>query len=206
MNPGLIYPRPNDKQTVYLKNVVTDPAVEVGDFTIYNDFVHDPVDFQKNNLLYHYPINRDRLVIGRYCSIACGAKFLFTSGNHTTRSLSTFPFGIFTDDWQVPFPEMTRTWDNRGDIVIGSDVWIGFEALIMQGVTIGDGAIVASRAVVTSDVEPYTIVGGTPAKPIKKRFNPETIAKLQKIAWWNWPAEKVREKLSAITEGAIDEL
>lgn len=206
MNPGLIYPRPNDKQTVYLKNVVTDPAVEVGDFTIYNDFVHDPVDFQKNNLLYHYPLNRDRLVIGRYCSIACGAKFLFTSGNHAARSLSTFPFGIFTDDWQVPFSEMPRTWDNRGDIIIGNDVWIGFEALIMQGVTIGDGAIVAARAVVTSDVEPYTLVGGTPARPIKKRFSPEIIAQMQKIAWWNWPAEKVREKLGSITEGAIDKL
>ena len=206
MNPDLIHPRSQDRQTVYLKNVVNDPTIEVGDYTIYNDFVHDPVDFVTNNVLYHYPINKERLIIGKFCSIACGAKFMFTSGNHALRSLSTFPFGIFTDDWRVPFPEMTKTWDNRGDIVIGNDVWIGFEAIITQGVTIGDGAIIATRSVVTKDVPPYTIVGGVPAKPIRKRFDDETIAKLEKIAWWNWPAEKIRERLDIITSGRIDEM
>ncbi len=206
MNPNLIHPRSQDRQTVYLKNVVNDPTIEVGDYTIYNDFVRDPIDFVTNNVLYHYPINQERLIIGKFCSIACGAKFMFTSGNHALCSLATFPFGIFTDDWSVPFPEMTKTWDNRGDIIIGNDVWIGFEAIITQGVTIGDGAIIATRAVVTKDVPPYTIVGGVPAKPIRKRFDDETIAKLQKTAWWNWPAEKIRDRLDMITEGRIDEL
>ena len=206
MNSDLIYPRPLDRQTVYLKNVIHDPAISVGEFTIYNDFVRDPVDFEKNNVLYHYPINQERLIIGRYCSIACGAKFMFTSGNHTTRSLSSFPFGIFTDDWGIPFSEMTQTWDNRGDIVLGNDVWIGYEAVIMQGVTIGDGAIIATRAVVTKDVEPYTIVGGVPARTIKKRFDDALIDRLRSLAWWNWPPEKVKRNLSAITSGRVEDL
>ena len=115
-------------------------------------------------MLYHYPINGDRLVIGKFCSIACGAKFLFTSANHTLKSLSTYPFPIFYEAWDTSVSEITEAWDNRGDIVIGNDVWIGYEAVILSGVRIGDGAIVAARAVVTKDVEPYTIVGGVPAK------------------------------------------
>ena len=90
-----IYPRTSDNQTVYLKNVVTNANIEIGDYTMYNDFVQDPLDFEKNNVLYHYPINKDKLKIGKFCSIACGAKFIFTSANHKMRSLSTYPFPIF---------------------------------------------------------------------------------------------------------------
>lgn len=172
-----IYPRPGDTQTIYLKNAITEPGIEVGDFTIYNDFVHDPRCFQKNNVLYHYPINHDRLIIGKFCSIACGAKFLFTSANHTLKSLSTYPFPLFCEEWHDKM-DVTDAWDNKGDIVIGHDVWIGYEAVILSGVTIGDGAIVGTRAVVTKDIPPYTIVGGVPAKPIRKRFSEETISEL----------------------------
>ncbi len=206
MNPELIYPRPADKQTVYLKNVIHDSAIQVGEFSIYNDFVNDPVDFEKNNVLYHYPINPERLIIGKFCSVACGAKFMFTSGNHALKSLSSFPFGIFTDDWGIPFAEMTKTWDNRGDIVIGNDVWIGYEAVIMQGVTIGDGAIIGSRAVVTKNVEPYSIVGGVPARFLRKRFDDDTVSKLLALQWWNWPTEKIRANLTHLVKGQIDEL
>ena len=167
--------RTGDRETVYLNAVVSDPNISVGDYTIYNDFLRDPTEFVRNNVLYHYPINGDRLVIGKFCSIACGAKFLFTSANHTLKSLSTYPFPIFYEAWDTSVSEITEAWDNRGDIVIGSDVWIGYEAVILSGVRIGDGAIVAARAVVAGDVEPYTIVGGVPAKPIRKRFTPETI-------------------------------
>ena len=144
-----IYPRTGDRETVYLNAVVSDPNISVGDYTIYNDFLRDPTEFVRNNVLYHYPINGDRLVIGKFCSIACGAKFLFTSANHTLKSLSTYPFPIFYEAWDTSVSEITETWDNRGDIVIGSDVWIGYEAVILSGVRIGDGAIVAARAVVT---------------------------------------------------------
>ena len=171
-----VYPRTGDKETIYLKHVITNPNITVGDFTMYNDFVNDPTLFEKNNVLYHYPINHDKLQIGKFCSIACGAKFLFNSANHTLSSLSTYPFPLFFEEWGLEKKDVTKAWDKKGDIVIGNDVWIGYEAVILAGVTIGDGAIIGTRAVVTKDVPPYTIVGGVPAKPIKRRF-PEEIYK-----------------------------
>ncbi len=201
-----IYPRTSDNQTVYLKNVVNNPNIEVGDYTMYNDFVQDPIDFEKNNVLYHYPVNQDKLKIGKFCSIACGAKFLFTSANHTLKSLSTYPFPIFFEEWQLDGKDICDAWDNKGDIVIGNDVWIGFEAVILSGVTIGDGAVIGSRAVVTKDVEPYTIVGGVPAKAIRKRFDEQTIEKLEKIGWWNWNEEQIRQNIGAIQAGDVDAL
>lgn len=201
-----IYPRTGDKETVYLKNVVTNPNISVGDFTMYNDFVHAPVLFEKQNVLYHYPVNRDKLVIGKFCSIACGAKFLMNSGNHSMRSLAAYPFPLFYEEWGLDRGDVANAWDNRGDIVIGNDVWIGYEAVIMAGVTVGDGAIIGTRAVVTRDVAPYTIVGGIPAKPIRKRFAEDTIARLQEIRWWDWPAERIRKNIGAIQSGSLNEL
>lgn len=202
--PEKIFPRVGDKETVYLKNVVSDPYISVGEYTMYNDFVNDPRDFEKNNVLYHYPVNGDRLIIGKFCSVACGAKFLFTSANHSLTSLSTYPFPIFYDAWKLDGRNVTQAWDNKGDIVIGNDVWIGFEAVIMSGVTIGDGAIIASRAVVTKDVPAYTIVGGVPARPIRKRFDDQTILKLKRIRWWDWPPEKIDRNIPAIQSGNIE--
>lgn len=199
-----IYPRTGDRETVYLKNVVTDPNITVGDYTMYNDFVNDPRLFERNNVLYHYPVNRDRLVIGKFCSIACGARFLFTSANHNLRSLSTYPFPLFFEEWGLDKADVTDAWDNRGDIVIGSDVWIGYEAVVLSGVTIGDGAIIGTRAVVTKDVPPYTIVGGVPARPIRKRFDDRTIAVLLRLRWWDWPRERIARNISAIQAGRID--
>lgn len=201
-----IYPRTSDNQTVYLKNVVTNANIEIGDYTMYNDFVQNPLDFEKNNVLYHYPINKDKLKIGKFCSIACGAKFLFTSANHKMRSLSTYPFPIFFEEWGLDVKNICDAWDNKGDIVIGNDVWIGYEAVILSGVTIGDGAIIGSRAVVTKDVEPYTIVGGVPAKSIRKRFDDKTILKLENIRWWNWDEKQIRKGIQAIQSGNIIEL
>ena len=206
MIPEKVYPRSDDRQIVYLRSVITDPSIEVGEYTIYNDFVNDPRDFEKNNVLYHYKINHDKLKIGRFCSIACGARFLFTSGNHSLKSLSTYTFPIFFEEWELDRADITSAWDNKGDIIVGNDVWIGFEAVIMQGVKIGDGAIIGSRAVVTKDVEPYTIVGGVPAKPIRKRFGDETIKALLDLRWWDFPAEKIKENLPAIQAGDINNL
>lgn len=201
-----IYPRTGDTQTVYLKNVITNSGIEVGDYTMYNDFVHDPRDFEKNNVLYHYPINGDKLKIGKFCSIACGAKFLFTSANHTMRSLSTYPFPIFFEEWGLDVNNITSAWDNRGGIVIGNDVWIGFEAVILSGVTIGDGAIIGTRAVVTNNVPPYTIVGGVPARLIRKRFSDDLISELLKMQWWNWSQDRIQRNIHLIQSGRIGEL
>ena len=201
-----IYPRTGDTQTVYLKNVITESGIEIGDYTIYNDFVNDPRDFEKNNVLYHYPINGDKLKVGKFCSIACGAKFLFTSANHKMHSISTYPFPIFFEEWGLDVTNITSAWDNKGDIVIGNDVWIGYEAVVLSGVTIGDGAIIGTRAVVTKDVPPYTIVGGIPAKPIRKRFSDEVISKLLELQWWNWPENRIKENIDAIQSGRIKDL
>ena len=170
-----IYPRTNDLQTVYLNAVINNPHIKVGDYTIYNDFVNDPVQFEKNNVLYHYPVNGDRLI-------------------------------IFFEEWQLDKGNITSAWDNKGDIVIGNDVWIGYEAVVMAGVHIGDGAIIASRAVVTKDVPPYTIVGGTPAKKIRMRFDEDTIAQLQELKWWDWSTDEIAHYLPHIMNGDMEEL
>ena len=201
-----IYPRTGDKQTVYLNAVIKDPLIEVGDYTIYNDFVADPLLFEKNNVLYHYPIHREKLIIGKFCSIACGTKFLFNCANHSLKSLSTYTFPLFYEEWELEKSNITTAWDNKGDIVIGNDVWIGYEAVIMAGVHIGDGAIIAARAVVTKDVPPYTIVGGTPAKEIRTRFDAEVIQQLLLLKWWNWSTDKIRKCLPYIMEGKMNEL
>ena len=114
-----IYPRTGDEQTVYLKSVVNNPNIEIGEYTMYNDFVNDPRDFEKNCVLYHYPINHDRLKIGKFCSIACGAKFLFNCANHTLKSLSTYTFPLFFEEWGLDKANVAQAWDNKGDIVIG---------------------------------------------------------------------------------------
>ena len=201
-----IYPRSGDRQTVYLKNVVSNSNIVVGDYTMYNDFVRDPCDFERNNVLYHYPVNHDKLFIGKFCSIACGAKFLFNSANHALGSLSTYPFPIFYEEWGLDVANVSSAWGNKGDIVIGSDVWIGYEAIVLAGVTIGDGAVVGARAVVTKDVPPYTIVGGVPAKPIRKRFDDKTIEALLDIKWWDWPKDRIARHASDIQGGNINGL
>ena len=201
-----IYPRTRDMQTIYLNAVVKDASIEIGDYTIYNDFISDPRLFEQNNVLYHYPINHERLIIGKFCSIACGAKFLFNCANHTLKSLSTYTFPLFYEDWELDKANVASAWDNKGDIVIGNDVWIGYEAVIMAGVHIGDGAIVGTRAVVTKDVPPYTIVGGIPAKEIRKRFSSDIIEQMQTLKWWNWSVDKIREFLPYLKDGRWDKL
>lgn len=193
--PWKVYPRSQGHSTVYLQNVVTDPSIEVGAYTTYDDFERDPRDFQRNNVLYHYPAcNHDRLRIGKFCSIACGAKFLFNAANHALGSLSTYPFPIFFEEWGLP----TDT-----DAIAR---WIGYEAVILAGVTIGDGAVIGTRAVVTKDVPPYTIVGGVPARPIRTRFDADTIARLQALHWWDRDEETIRRCIGAIQAGDVDAL
>ncbi len=202
-NSANAHPMEGFPQVCYIKNTVSNPAIIVGDYTYYDD-PEDSENFERN-VLYHFPFIGDKLIIGKFCAIARGAKFIMNGANHKLSGFSTYPFQIFGSGWQKATPQ-PGDLPYKGDTVIGNDVWIGYEALVMPGVTIGDGAIVSSRSVVVNDVPPYTVVGGNPAKPLKQRFEPEVVAALQAIAWWDWPIEKITQHLAVITAGDIDAL
>lgn len=189
----------------FLKPLVSGENIEIGEFTYYDDPA-GPEHFAEKCVLYHYPFIGDRLVIGRFCAIAEGAKFIMNGANHAMSGFSTFPFNIFGHGWEDGFDPATWTQELRGDTIVGNDVWIGMEALIMPGVTIGDGAIIAARSVVTRDVPPYAIVAGNPAKVVKTRFKAETVQRLLAVGWWNWPIDKVTRNLDAIRGADISML
>lgn len=198
------YPRTDDKLICHLNKVITNPQIIVGDYTFYHDF-DNPLDFERKNVLYLYPINNDKLIIGKFCSIACGAKFMFNGSNHALASYSNYPFPVFNELWETAY-HVTEAWDNRGDIIIGNDVWIGYEAIIRAGVKIGDGAIIGTRAIVTKDVQPYEIVVGTPARVIRKRFDEETIALLETLQWWDKSEKELQRIIPIIKQGDKESL
>ena len=200
-----IYMFEGDKDSVYLSNVVTDPDIQVGEHTYYNDFLKDPRDFQKNNVLYHHPeVYHDKIVIGKYCSIACGTKFLCTIAHHSKRSLAYYPFPIAGDHWNLTMADLD--WVDKGPTIVGNDVWFGYDCVIMPGVHIGDGAAIGTRAVVTKDVPPYTVVAGNPAKPIKKRFDDKTIEALMELKWWDLPEDQLRDLLPDLVYGRLEQV
>lgn len=204
-NDSRLYLIDNAPDVVYLKNVVNDPDIEVGVHTYYHDDVNDPRDFVKNNVLYHFPGAGDHIKIGSYCSIASGVKFMCPICHHDFGSLSWYPFGWLNAHWDSLDFEKDFTWGHRGEgIEVGNDVWIGRETIIMPGVKIGDGAAIGTRSVVTHDVEPYTIVAGTPAKPIRKRFDDGTIAKLLELNWWDLPEQEVNLLLPSLVHGDLE--
>lgn len=203
--PEIKHPIAMHPRVGFLKPLVDAPNIEIGDYTYYDD-PDGPDSFQHKCVLHHYEFIGDRLVIGRFCAIAEGARFIMNGANHAMSGFSTYPFNIFGAGWETGFDP--KTWENelRGDTIIGNDVWIGMEAVIMPGVTIGDGAIVAARAVVTHDVAPYAIAAGNPARQIRLRFDKPTIDWLVKIAWWHWPVDKITRNLDAIRGADLDRL
>jgi virginiamycin A acetyltransferase len=202
-SPDTPYPLPGFPQVCFLKNIITRPNIEIGDFTYYDD--PDGVANFENNVLYHFPFIGDRLIIGKFCAIARGVKFIMNGANHQMDGFSTFPFFIFGNGWEVARPAEDEL-PYKGDTVIGNDVWIGYDALIMPGVTIGDGAIIAARSVVTADVPPYAIVGGNPARVIRQRFDADTVQRLLAIGWWNRPVDWIGQNLNQIRGADIEAL
>src|SRR5690606_4786758 len=194
---------PGFPQVCFIKNTISNPNILVGDYTYYDD-PDDSEDFERN-VLYHYPFIGDKLIIGKFCAIARGTQFIMNGANHKRSGISTYPFQIFGNGWEKVMPAPDEL-PYKGDTVVGNDVWIGYDALIMPGVRIGNGAIVFSRAVVAGDVPPYTVVGGNPAKPIKQRFSPEAIEMLEAIAWWDWPVELITRHLPVIVSGDVEAL
>ena len=202
-DPKSKHPMEGFPQICFIQNTVSNPNIVIGDYTYYDD-PEDSENFERN-VLYHFPFVGDRLVIGKFCAIAQGVKFIMNGANHKLDGFSTYPFYIFGNGWEAAAPQEGEL-PFKGDSTIGNDVWIGYEATIMAGVTIGDGAIVAAKSVVVSDVAPYTIVGGNPAKCIRQRFEDDVVRSLVSIAWWNWDIKKITRNLERITAADIDAL
>lgn len=189
--------------TIFLKNFIDHPSIQIGDYTYFNDF-RLPVDDVRQLLVpYLHLAAPEKLIIGKFVQIAHGVQIITSSANHQMDGFSAYPFTVFGEPWSSSYE---AKWPNKGDTFIGNDVWIGHEALIMPAVSIGDGAIIASRSVVTKDVPPYAIVAGNPAKIIRHRFDEATIAKLLEIKWWDWPIEKINQNIAAIVGGDMDAL
>jgi len=195
LDPNNKYPMPHAERLCFLKNIITSPNVIVGDYTYYDD--PDDVENFNSNVLYHFDFIGDKLIIGKFCQIATGVRFIMNGANHAIEGFSTFPFKAFGGPWS----DVPLTPVNKGNTVIGNDVWIGNAVTIMPGVNIGDGAILASNSLVTKDIEPYSIVGGNPAKFIRQRFDDSTIQKLVGLKWWDWPIQKITRYAKDIAQG-----
>ncbi|MCH4552904.1 CatB-related O-acetyltransferase [Aestuariibaculum lutulentum] len=197
-----IFPLDNYNRLCFLKNIIKNPNIIVGDYTYYDDF--ENVENFEKNVKYHFDFVGDKLRIGKFCMIASDVKFIMNGANHLTESLTTYPFAIFGEDWKTVMDG--KEYPKKGDITIGNDVWIGYNATIMAGVTIGDGAIIATNSTVIKDVEPYSIVGGNPSKEIKKRFSDEKIKKLLEIQWWNWDIERITRNVQNLTDNKLEKI
>lgn len=195
-----VFPLPNYSRLCFLKNIISNPNILVGDYTYYDDF-EDVRNFEKN-VKYHFDFVGDKLIIGRFCMIASGVTFIMNGANHLTHAISSYPFAIFGHDWQNAMEG--KEYPVKGDTVIGNDVWIGYNATIMPGIHIGDGAVIAANATVVKDVAPYTIAGGNPARELRKRFSADKINRLLELQWWNWDIEKITRNVKNLTSDDLD--
>ncbi|MDR0625450.1 MAG: CatB-related O-acetyltransferase [Holosporales bacterium] len=202
------FPHPNTKyplncgleQTAFLKAVVTNPNIIVGDYSYYDDNEDDPANFEKH-VLYHFDFLGDKLIIGKFCQIASGIQILMNGIWHNMNCFTTYPFSIFSKEISQKIPP--DFYPTKGDTVIDNDVWIGMNVTIMPGVHIGDGAIIGTSSLVTKDVEPYSIVGGNPAKLIRKRFSDAVIKLLLEVQWWNWDIEKILSNIDVVLSNNV---
>jgi virginiamycin A acetyltransferase len=202
-NPDTLYPIKDYDKLVFLKNFVKASNISIGDYTYFDDRRNGPENFEEYNVLYNYDFSKVKLVIGKFCAIAAETRFIMT-GDHKLDAISTYPFPIFGQGWEAAFNVFDLPV--KGDIIVGHDVWFGYDSMVMNGVNIGNGAIIAARAVVVKDVPAYSIVAGNPAKVVKMRFDEKTIDRLQKIAWWHWNIEKINQHLKLICHLNVDEL
>ncbi|MDW7712459.1 MAG: CatB-related O-acetyltransferase [Deferrisomatales bacterium] len=201
-DPTCTHPIPAFPRVCFLRNIVTNPDIQVGEYTYYDDPAN-PEGFERN-VLYHYPFVGDRLIIGRFCAIAAGVTFLMNGANHRLGGISTHPFEIFGSGWEAT--QDAGEEPSRGDTVVGNDVWLGYRSSVLPGVQVGDGAVVAALAVVAADVPPYAVVAGNPARVVRRRFPEEVVEQLLRIAWWAWPPEKITRNLARIVSADVASL
>ncbi len=196
------FPLAGYNRLCFLKNIITNPNIEVGDYTYYDDF-DDVANFEKN-VKYHFDFVGDKLKIGKFCMIASDVTFIMNGANHLTKSISSYPFAVFGHDWKNAMEG--KSYPTKGDTNIENDVWIGYGSIIMPGVRIGHGSIIAANTTVTKDVEPYSIVGGNPGKLIRKRFSDSDIARLLEISWWDWEIDRITKNVDQLTGCELDKL
>ncbi len=201
-NPNTLFPLAGYERLCFLKNLVNHPAIEVGDYTYYDDF--EDVNHFVKNVKYLFDFTGDRLVIGKFCMIASGVEFIMNGANHLADAVSAYPFAVFGGAWSEAM--RGKSYPSRGDTVVGNDVWIGYRAALLPGVKIGDGAIIGAYAVVTKDVPPYAIVGGNPAREIRQRFSPGHVERLRQLRWWNWDPEKITRNVHLLTGNDVEAL
>ena len=202
-DPNAVFPNPSIKSVCYIKNVVTRPNIEVGEYTYYDD-INGAERFEER-VTHHYPFIGDKLVIGKFCAIGRGVEFVMNGANHRMCSVTTYPFNIMGGGWEKCTPRLDDL-PLKGDTVVGNDVWFGQNVTVMPGVHIGDGAIIAANSVVTSDIPPYCVAGGNPCRIIRKRFDDELIAYLLELKWWDWPPEKIMRNLEKLCSGDLHEI
>jgi virginiamycin A acetyltransferase len=202
-DPNAVFPNPSIKSVCYIKNVVTRPNIEVGEYTYYDDI--DGAERFEERVTHHYPFIGDKLVIGKFCAIGRGVEFVMNGANHRMCSVTTYPFNIMGGGWEKCTPRLDDL-PLKGDTVVGNDVWFGQNVTVMPGVHIGDGAIIAANSVVASDIPPYCVAGGNPCRIIRKRFDDELIAYLLELKWWDWPPEKIMRNLEKLCSGDLHEI
>jgi len=200
-DPNRRYPIVDLPRVCFIKNFVKSPNIIVGDYSYYDDPI-DPENFERN-VLYNY--RSEKLIIGKFCAIATNVKFIMNGANHKLDGISTYPFPIFGNDWETARNLLIQL-PSKGDTVIGNDVWIGYESVIMPGVKIGDGAIIAAKTVVVKDVPAYTVVGGNPARSIRQRFSDAEVVQLLEIRWWDWEIDKISRNINLIMQSDIKAL
>lgn len=194
-NPNKIFPNRKIKTITNVKPAIKNKNIIVGDFTYFAD-----TDFEKH-VTHHYDFIGDKLIIGKFCQIAAGVNFVMNGANHQMNAITTFPFYIF-EGWKQKVPPLNKM-PLKGDTIIGNDVWIGQNVTILPGVHIGDGAIIGLNSVVGSDVAPYTIVAGNPAKVIRKRFDNQLIKLLLKLKWWDKSIKEINELIPILTDNNL---
>ena len=201
-DPMTAYPLPGQPRVCFLKAVVHSPNVEIGDYTYYDD-PDQPERFAEKCVFYHYEFLGDRLIIGRFCAIATGARFIMNGANHSLAGISTYPFQIFGREWAEGFDIGSYLLETRGDTVIGNDVWIGAGATVLPGIKIGDGAVIGTGAMVAKDVPPYAIVAGNPARVVRRRFADDVVERLLALAWWNWDIDRITRNVDLLRNGDV---
>ena len=202
-DPNTVFPN-EYKTSCFLKNVITAPNIHVGDYTYYDDLEH-PTEFEQRNVLFNYPAFGDQLIIGKFCAIAAGTKFIMGPANHRISSVTTYPFNLMGHGWEKVTPTLEQP-PFKGNTVVGNDVWIGQNVTVLPGVHIGDGAIVAANSVVSRDIPPYVIAGGNPCRVIRPRFDPDLTAYLLDLKWWDWPPEKIFRNLEKLCSGDLTQI